>query len=118
MSYVFIHRKRDGSTEITRTHDDGRKELLAQEPPPGCPRGHLSTSNGIVGGPAAKRIHEKLDAELGIRDCVEYVPIGHGAYKAKYEDIHNFDRWMRGRRRVNHDAGYGTPAPGDFAGKV
>lgn len=116
-SYVFIEH-RGGQTSMTRTCIVNGKKVsqMTNRAPKNdlIPAGHLSTTNGIVGGEHVMRAHQKFDAEHGI-DGVRYESIGHGAYKTWYPRKGKvYEKWNRARRRVNHHAACGMPAPGDF----
>ena len=116
MNWTMIHRKRDGSVAITR-HQDGEatskrgrfnrvKDMGRQ----------LSMSCGVPLPQLAKA--KAIDRQLGVSD--EYEVRGAFAYKVfspapTVRQAKN--RWLRAHRWVDHDAGYGDPAPGDFTGE-
>lgn len=119
MSYYITKHGAEGKT-VTRVFVENgkeRHEVIAAPPKASMKRGLVSMQNGLVGGEDVKREQEAKDAANGVRDCVRWVEKGHGAYVADYPDVKSFDRWMHANERVNHNAGLGTPAPGDFRGR-
>jgi len=75
----------------------------------------LSESNGIVGNDETLRSAKELDARLGAP--IDYVAAGRGRWKAKFDSREQKNHWLKVHKRVDPDAGYSDPAPGDFRGK-
>jgi hypothetical protein len=72
----------------------------------------ISSSNGV---PAHQVEQAKaVDRQLGVP--ITYLQDGPIAYAA-FDDRSQKNKWLRAHRRVDHDAGYSEPAPGDFAGR-
>jgi hypothetical protein len=119
-SYVIIHRKGDDA-KVERVFADGARVLLS-EPPVGKVAGaeggywQLSESNGLIGPDAVRRKAEKLDAKLGVP--IDYVPVGRGRWKAGFKSKTEKRAWLTAHKRVDFDAGYRDPCPGDFRGQV
>ena len=80
-----------------------------------------SESNGFIGTEADLRKHMAMDAKLGVQ--IRYVKAKErisrtgrkmAAYKAVFEGRPEKQRWLKAHKRVDFDAGYGDPVPGDF----
>ncbi|MHC4235086.1 MAG: hypothetical protein ACYSUQ_08215 [Planctomycetota bacterium] len=119
-SYIWIERNDQGERTVERRHADGRVELLSGPPrmrKHGAEGGYwqLSTSNGVV-GPGALRKAQELDAKLGVP--IDYVATetrnGRTAYKAAFTSAAEKRNWLKKHKRVDFDAGFRDPAPGDF----
>lgn len=66
----------------------------------------VSLSNAVAPGDVKRAI--EIDARLG-------VPIGYNKRGlAVFDSRAQKQRWLKAHRRVDHDAGYGDPAPGSF----
>ena len=116
MNWTMIHRKRDGSVETTR-HETRRTKLNFVHPSNRAKdkSRQLSISCGVPLPQLAKA--KIIDRKLGVSD--EYEVRGAFAYKvfsAAPTVRQTKNRWLRAHRWVDHDAGYGDPAPGDFTG--
>lgn len=117
-SVVWIERGKKGTTVTRVDYRANRSTVLSKPEKPSIKRGMVSFSNGVVGGASALTDAMAKDRALGVADCIEYKPFGAGGYSANYSDVSSFDRWMHAHKRVNHNAGCGTPCPGDFRGQV
>ena len=118
MGVVWVEKSKTGDKRVTRVdYATGKRDVLYDSPKPMVERGVKSASNGVIGGKKALAEAKALDAKLGVSDKIEYRPMGNGAYVANYDSIGNYDKWMFAHKRVNHDAGCGTPCPGDFKGQ-
>lgn len=117
---IWRERLRDGSTKVTVVHADGTEEVVSHfdENNRAAKRGIRFVDNGVVGGPEALRKAQALDRKLGVGGNVRYVEIAKGAYEAQYDSTADYDKWMKAHKRVNTNAGCGTPCPGDFRRNV
>lgn len=117
MSTIWIE-TRNGEKTVTRVdYDTGKRTVLSKPPSVKPKRGLSNPDNGVIGGPATLAKAKKLDADLGVADCVKYREVHSGAYEAVYDSVSNYDKWMHAHKRVNFNAGHGTPCPGDFRGQ-
>lgn len=107
MAWTLIHKKRDGTTEVSRHEEDGDGPSRSGRGTPVLKS--LSRGVGIMDLPAAKI----LDQKLGV--CDNYEVRGPIAYKV-FKNPADQRQWDRAHQRVNHNGGYGDPVPGDFAG--
>ena len=115
MAVIWRERRRDGTEEVLRyDFEAGTVEQLSG-PPPAHKIRHDSMSNGIVGGKRALARAKAMDAKLGVDDMIRYVPRGGGRYDARFNSTANRRSWLRAHGRVDYDAGYGDPKPGDFS---
>ena len=115
MTVIWNERRADGTRSIVRKdYEQGTEEVIASTGPNRFPKGVQSLSNGIIGGEAKLEEAKELDRKLGVADRVEYIPQGNGAYRADYKSVGDYEKWMRAHKRVNLNAGCGTPCPGDF----
>ena len=111
----YIHKKADG-TITSRVVDMSTGKLVKnqrrQRSQPG-EQGYwqLSMSNAV--GVEQEAQARKIDAALGVP--IDYVKKGDTALAA-FDSRPQKQKWLRAHKRVDHDAGYGDPAPGDFGG--
>lgn len=123
MDVVWIERK-NGVKTVTRVdYDSGKKSVLMKHVVGKEPQRQLSRSNGIVGTEATLRAAMKRDAVLGV--SINYVKthekIGPNgvkkcAWRAEFGRRSEKNQWLRAHQRVDLDAGYRDPCPGDFRG--
>lgn len=114
-SYIFIV---NGRAE--RRYVDGRCEPLTRSPRQvryGRRDGvwQRSMANGVIGTAETLRKARALDQKLGVP--IEYHAERPGVWSAEFQDRAEKRRWLRAHRRVDMDAGYRDPAPGDFRGQ-
>jgi hypothetical protein len=125
-SYVIVER-RGGDVKVTRC-EGGKKTVLADVPhsPRRAQTRTLSQSNGFIGDEKVRRKMLRMDAELGVRDCVNYIEThaSHtaagkrvGAYRAEFATRADRNKWLRAHKRFDADASFGDPCPGDFRNK-
>ena len=69
----------------------------------------ISSSNGVPTHQLAKA--KFIDRQLGVP--ITYLTDGALSYAA-FDNKSQKNRWLRAHKRVDHDAGYSDPAPGDF----
>lgn len=105
MAWTLIHRKADGTTEVSRHGEDTDRPSRSGRGTPFLKS--LSRGVSVMDLSAAK----KLDQQLGV--CDQYEVQGPIAYKV-FKSPADQRRWDRAHRRVNHNGGYGDPVPGDF----
>lgn len=105
MAWTLVHKKADGTTEVSRYGEDtdrpsrsGRGTAFLRS---------LSRGVSVAALPAAKT----LDQKLGV--CDRYEVRGTIAYKV-FKSRADERRWNRAHQRVDHNGGYGDPVPGDF----
>ncbi len=72
----------------------------------------ISSSNGVPTHQVAQA--KAVDRQLGVP--ITYLTDGPISYAA-FDDKSQKNRWLRAHKRVDHDAGYSEPAPGDFVGR-
>lgn len=105
----------------TRCFNDGTRVVLTERPRlttvgPGNGAWQISQSNGFVGTMKEYKKAMEVDHNLGVP--IEYLPVrgrnGNTAYNAVFADRLQKRRWLKAHKRVDHDACYGDPAPGDF----
>lgn len=72
----------------------------------------VSSSNGVPSRQVAQA--EAVDRQLGVP--IKYLKDGPLAYAA-FDSRRQKQKWLKAHRRVDHDAGCGDPAPGDFVGR-
>lgn len=128
MSYVIIER-RNGDVKVTRRGDDGKAQVLADIPHRSRKANArtVSGSNGFIGDARVLADMKRLDAELGVGDKVKYIethashtPDGRrvAAFRAEFDSRPDRKNWLRAHKRVDYDASYSDPTPGDFSGKA
>lgn len=119
-SYIWIEKGR-----AERRFADGRRVPLDGVPVskqygPGGGYWQLSSSNGLMATQRELARAKRLDAKLGVP--IDYVPVksrgGRTIYRAGFESRAQKRAWLKAHRRVDFDAGYRDPAPGDFRGTV
>lgn len=113
MRVRFVHRKADGTTEVELV-DYGTGKVMKSPPRQRTRAGQqgywqLSISNAVPLHQVEKA--KRIDAELGV--SIDYVKKGHAALAA-FNSPTEKRRWLRAHRRVDHDACYKDPCPGDF----
>ena len=113
-SYIIVER-RGGDVKVTRW-SGGDKSVLsgAQRNPRRAVSPIESVSNGVCGGKAVLANAKAMDTKLGVADRIDYQPVGSGAYKAVFKNAADRSAWLRAHKRVDHNAGYSEPCPGDF----
>ena len=116
MSAVFWTERRNGKSTTVRV-DYATGECAKAKLEYARKREIVSLSNGICGGRAALAEAKEMDRRLGVSDKIEYRPMGNGAYAAVFANPKDKNAWMRANRRVDFNAGYGDPCPGDFRNK-
>jgi hypothetical protein len=122
MAVIWIERK-NGVRTVTRVdYETGDKKSVGRYVAGKEPQRQLSRSNGIVGTLATLRAAQKRDAELGV--SINYVKthekVGADgkkrcAWRAEFDSRSHKNNWLRKNERVDFDAGYSDPCPGDFA---
>lgn len=88
----------------------------------------LSASNGVMGTEAHLRAAMAQDAALGVDGCVRYIQSSSsrsnrtgeavGTWHAEFQSKADRNRWLRAHKRVDCDAGWHDPCPGDFRGST
>jgi hypothetical protein len=119
MSYLWVEHRKDGTTHVERRGLAGNESVA----PPKRTRGRASqdgywqksSTNGVCGGEAIKRRAMALDAQLGVP--IAYETTGCGTYLACFKDGPQKRAWLKAHKRVDLDAGYRDPCPGDFRGQ-
>ena len=124
MEVIWIER-RNGTTTVTAVdYESGKRQRLSRHVVGKEPQRQLSKSNGLVGTAATLRAQQKLDAQLGVP--INYVETHRKvnkfgntvcAWRAEFNDRAHKNQWLRAHKRVDLDASYGDPTPGDFAGR-
>lgn len=125
MAVIWRERKADGTEVVIRYDFEAGTEEVLQAPPRNRKettgkRGYwqLSESNGIIGSKKTVKKAAALDAQLGVGSRVDYVQTGPNAWKAGFRNKADKKAWLKAHKRVDLDAGYSDPAPGDFRGNV
>jgi len=72
----------------------------------------VSSSNGVPTHQVEKA--KAVDRQLGVP--ITYLQNGPLSYAA-FENRSQKNKWLRAHKRVDLDAGYSDPSPGDFAGR-
>jgi hypothetical protein len=119
MSYLWIEHRKDGTTHVERRGLTGNEVAV----PPKRTRGRAavngcwqeSDTNGFVGDQRTKAQIVALDATLGVP--IEYREVAPNVYRARFDDPAHKRKWLRAHKRVDLDAGYRDPCPGDFRGQ-
>ena len=75
----------------------------------------LSTSNGCLTSDVAKM--REMDRAVGAPQ-IDYVETKAGICKAGFTGSGQKRRWLKAHKRVDSDAGYSDPCPGDFKSQV
>jgi hypothetical protein len=124
MAVLCIDRKNGVKTVTLVDFATGKKEVLSKRTSGRNAEAHqLSRSNGIVGTQATLDAAKKRDAELGV--SIDYVQTHSkvnargekvGAWRAEFNGRSHKNSWLRAHKRVDRDASYGDPCPGDFGG--
>ena len=107
MAWTLIHKKRDGTTEVSRHREDEDTDRSSRSGRGTPILKSLSRGVSVMDLAAAR----KLDQQLGV--CDQYKVEGPIAYKV-FKSLADERRWNRAHRRVNHNGGYGDSVPGDF----
>ena len=125
MAVLCIDRKNGVKTVTLVDFATGKKEVLSKRTSGRNAEAHqLSQANGIVGTQATLDAAKKRDAELGV--SIRYVPTHEKinargervcAWRAEFNGRSHKNRWLRAHKRVDRDAGFSDPAPGDFVGR-
>jgi hypothetical protein len=125
MAVLCIDRKNGVKTVTLVDYTTGKKEVLSRRTSGrNAEARQLSQANGIVGTQATLDAARKRDAELGV--SINYVKTHEKrnargekvcAWRAEFTGRSNKNRWLRAHQRVDYDASYGDPTPGDFAGR-
>ena len=125
-TYVWVERRADGTVVVERRGDV--QETLGKAPRikrHGRSGGawQYSKSNGIIGTQADLKKQMAADAAAGV--SINYrqthAKVNRkgqkvGAWVAEFGDKYEKARWLKAHHRVDFDAGYGDPCPGDFGG--
>jgi hypothetical protein len=119
---VVMRESRNGKVTVTRTdYTTGKKQTLGRYVVGKEPQRQLSRSNGIVGTQRELRAAMKRDAELGV--SINYVKTHEKTntfgkkvctWRAEFNDRAHKNHWLRAHERVDLDAGFSDPCPGDF----
>ena len=115
MEVLWIEHKRNGTKLVTRkNYDTGQVDVLSDGVVKQVSSGRegywqLSVSNGVPSRQLQKA--KRIDHELGVP--IDYVQKGPMAMAA-FTSASQKRKWLRAHKRVDMDAGYRDPCPGDF----
>ena len=114
MSYIWREHRADGSIKTERRHTNGRVEVLSHVrcvDTTNKQGGYWqrSTANGVVPHRGAIKRAMAADAKVGA-PAIDYDKQGRACFTSSVQKR----QWMRAHKRVDLDAGYKDPCPGDF----